>query len=96
MPHTSIDPSWMHWIPFAALVTRNAPPNRPLLTRMIEQGAVGLVAGVGGSYVSLAINSAVQDVQIKSLQAQISSSENRMTDEIRELRTQMYEQARAK
>lgn len=84
------DPSWYHWLPFAALMVRNAPPNRPMVTRILEQSLVGIIAGIGGAYVTIKVTLAVQDVQIHNLQGQIQVTEARLTDEIKELRAQMY------
>lgn len=84
------DPSWYHWIPFAALMSENLPPNRPLMTRILEQSLVGIVAGIGGAYVTIQITNAVQDVQIRALQEQVRVTEMRLSEEIKELRAQMY------
>lgn len=40
-----------HWFPFLALMVKDAPPNRPMLTRIIEQSTVGLLAAALALYV---------------------------------------------
>lgn len=88
------DPNWYHWIPFAALMARNTPPNRPLMTRILEQSLVGIIAAIGGAYITIQITNAVQDVQILYLREQLVATEIRLSDEIKEVRSQMYWQER--
>lgn len=91
--------NWHHWLPFAALMARDAvPQNRPMATRLIEQTLVAVIAGGGSAYT---VNDAVQarhDEQIKSintvqalqineLKAQLRDSEIRLTAQIVELRS---------
>lgn len=93
-----VSTGWYHWLPFAALATKGvAPANRPMATRLIEQTLVALIAGGSGTYVTLHVNqarqeeqikaiSAIQAIQIKSLQDQVRDSEIRLTAQIVELR----------
>lgn len=78
---------WHHWIPFAALMAKDAvPQNRPMATRLIEQAFVAIIAGGGSAYT---VNDAVQarhDEQIKALKEQVRDSEVRLTAQIMELR----------
>lgn len=78
---------WQHWIPFAALMARDAvPQNRPMATRLMEQAFVAIIAGGGSAYT---VNDAVQarhDEQIKALKEQVRDSEVRLTAQIMELR----------
>lgn len=90
------DPAWYHWLPFAALMATNkAPPNRPLLTRILEQSLVAFIAGGMAAYVAIQVTNAVQDVQIKGLQEQLRASEIRVTDELKEIRSMLYQRAAA-
>lgn len=41
-----------HMLPFVALVSGNAPQNRPMLTRLTEQVIVGVAAAFVAIYVS--------------------------------------------
>lgn len=89
---------WQHWIPFAALTVRDsAPPNRPLMTRIMEQAFVAVIAGGGAAYGVNDVVQARQEEQIKHLQAmqvlqvsiiqeQMRASESRLTAQIVELR----------
>lgn len=90
---------WYHWMPFAALMVREAAPaNRPMTTRLIEQAFVAIIAGGGSAYGVNNVVQARQEEQIKSLStlqtAQISvlkeqmrDSEIRLTSQIVELRS---------
>lgn len=89
------DPAWYHWLPFAALMARNSAPNRPLLTRILEQSLVAFIAGGVAAYVAIQVTNAVQDVQIKALQEQLHASETRVTDELKEIRSMLYQRANA-
>lgn len=81
---------WYRKLPFAGLADKDPPPNRPMLTRIMEQSLVGIIAGIGGAYMTIQITNAVQDEQIKSLQQQLRNTEVRLSEEIKELRAQMY------
>lgn len=87
------DPTWYHWFPFAALMARNSAPNRPLLTRILEQSLVAFIAGGLATYVAIQVTNAVQDVQIKAIQEQLHASETRVTDELKEIRQMLYQRA---
>lgn len=45
MPFDQLKETAFHVIPFLGLMSENAPENRPLLTRIIEQSFVGLISG---------------------------------------------------
>lgn len=90
---------WHHWLPFAALMARDAvPQNRPMATRLIEQTLVAVIAGGGSAYTVndamqvrhdeqiKAIN-ALQALQVGELKAQLRDSEIRLTAQIVELRS---------
>lgn len=87
------DPNWYTWLPFAALMARNSAPNRPLLTRILEQSLVAFIAGGLAAYVAIQVTNAVQDVQIKAVQEQLHASETRVTDELKEIRLMLYQRA---
>ena len=54
---------YAHIIPFFALMTSRPPelPNRPMVTRLIEQGVVGLVA----AFIAIYVNDIRQEEQLK-------------------------------
>ncbi len=63
---------WVHYIPFAALLTKRPPevPNRPMVTRIMEQGIVGLVAaGLGLWGNSLVVNEKIDELSNRQVQA---------------------------
>lgn len=84
------DPSYFHWLPFAALMARNSPPNRPMLTRILEQLMVAVIAGGLAAYVAIEVTNAVQDVQIKQVQEQLKDSEERVTKQLEEIRAVLF------
>lgn len=84
------DPSWLHWLPFAALMARNTPPNRPMMTRIIEQIFIAVIAGAGGAYLTIQITLAVQDNKITTLQQQVRENRETSRQDIRELRERLY------
>lgn len=86
-PH-NID--WAGCIPFAAMVADRHIKDRPLATRIAEQILVAAMSGGGAAYFAIQVTQAVQAEQIKSLQAQMAATEVRLTEQIRELRAQMY------
>ena len=84
------DPSWYHWLPFAALMATETPPNRPMTTRILEQVFIGLIAGIGGAYLTIQITLAVQDNKITTLQQQVRENRDSTRQDIRELRERLY------
>jgi hypothetical protein len=84
------DPSWVHWIPFAALIAKQTPPNRPMTTRILEQLFIGVIAGAGGAYITIQVTLAVQDNKISMLQLQVKENADSIHQDIRELRERMY------
>lgn len=79
--------NWHHWLPFAALMARDAvPQNRPMATRLVEQAFVAILAGGGSAYTVSDAVQARHDEQIKSLKEQVRDSEVRLTAQIMELR----------
>ena len=84
------DPSWLHWIPFAALMASETPPNRPMTTRIIEQIFIGIIAGAGGSYLTIQITLAVHANNIAALQQQVHEDRESARQDIKELREQLY------
>lgn len=87
---------WHHYIPFACLITRNqVPENRPATTRLIEQSVVGIIAAAVGSYVTLEVNKTeiahLKEQRVETYAA-IKESEQRVTAQIMELRTQLLRQ----
>ena len=54
---------YAHIIPFFALMTSRPPelPNRPMVTRLVEQGVVGLVA----AFIAIYVNDIRQEEQLK-------------------------------
>jgi hypothetical protein len=64
-----MDLNWLAThIPFMALVANDPPENRPMLTRLIEQGVVGIVAAAIGIYA----NDIRQQGQIESLNTRVA------------------------
>lgn len=84
------DPSWLHWLPFAALMAKETPPNRPMTTRIIEQIFIAVIAGAGGAYLTIQITLAVQSNQISTLQQQVRENRESARQDIRELRERLY------
>ncbi|MDP2026460.1 hypothetical protein [Sulfuriferula sp.] len=84
------DPSWLHWLPFAALMAKETPPNRPMTTRIVEQVFIGVIAGAGGAYLTIQITLAVQDNKITTLQQQVQENRESARQDIRELRERLY------
>lgn len=63
-----------HNLPFCALATSKSPPNRPLLTRLTEQGIVGiLAAGIG-----IFVNDKIQDSKLDTVSNQITNVATRL------------------
>ena len=60
---------YAHVIPFLSLITQKPPdiPNRPMLTRLIEQGVVGIVA----AFIAIYVNDIRQEEQLKTLKESI-------------------------
>jgi len=60
---------YAHIIPFVALMTSRPPelPNRPMVTRLIEQGVVGLVA----AFIAIYVNDIRQEEQLKFMREEI-------------------------
>lgn len=58
-----------HIIPFMALMARpmDPPPNRPMLTRIVEQSIVGVIGGGFGAYVVLAVATARVEERVTAL-----------------------------
>lgn len=52
-----------HYVPFMALMSASPPPNRPMLTRLIEQGIVAVAA----AFISLYISNVELKTQIAAL-----------------------------
>lgn len=92
---------WAHITPFAALVVgKPLLENRPVMTRLIEQSFVGILAAAIGSYVTLQIHQTeidnLKQARILTEQlriadqakttAAIEASELRVTNQISELR----------
>ncbi len=90
MDEFSPDPSWLNWLPFAALMAKEIPPNRPMTTRIIEQIFIAVIAGAGGAYLTIQITLAVQDNKITTLQQQVHDNRESARQDIRELRERMY------
>lgn len=90
MLSTPPDPSWYHWLPFAALMAREMPPNRPMTTRILEQIFIAVIAGSGGAYMTIQITNAVQDNKITTLQQQMHDNQESSRQDIRELRERLY------
>lgn len=79
--------NWHHWMPFAALMARDAAPqNRPMTTRIVEQVFIATLAGGGSAYTVSDVVQVRHDEQIKTLQQQMRDSEARLTAQIMELR----------
>lgn len=63
---------WTHIIPFAALLTKRPAelPNRPMVTRIIEQGIVGIIAaGLGLWGNSLVVNEKIDELSNRQVVA---------------------------
>jgi len=41
------------YLPFAAVVVKTPPPNRPMLTRISEQAIVGIVGGIVAAWITI-------------------------------------------
>lgn len=67
--------SFLAAVPFMALMTTNPPPNRPMLTRIIEQGTVGVMAAAVTFY-------AAQQRQAEQI-AQLSAQAHRDREEFK-------------
>jgi len=87
--------NWHHYVPFAALISNSGPipENRPAMTRIIEQGFVGVVAAALGSYVTLQVNQTeINTLKVQRVEADmrttaaIEASEARVTQQIVEMR----------
>lgn len=91
----SMSKGWYSWVPFAALAVKDAAPaNRPMLTRLLEQMLVGVIAGGGSSFATFnamiqkqETTQAAQAVQISTLKEQLRDTEIRLTQQIVELRS---------
>lgn len=84
------DPSWLHWLPFAALMAEDIPPNRPMATRILEQIFVAVIAGAGGAYLTIQVTLAVQENKLDQLQQAVSENRQSTRQDIQELRELMY------
>lgn len=63
-----------HNIPFLALMVGHPPENRPMLTRLLEQGVVGIIAAAA----VLWANDKVQDNTLSSLKESSARLERRV------------------
>lgn len=87
--------NWQHYIPLAALISKDdVPENRPATTRIIEQAIVGIIAAAIASYVMIQIDhQEIADLKESEHRAQattaqtIQQSEVRVTAQIAELRS---------
>jgi len=86
--------AYHHWVPFAALFSRQVvPPNRPMATRLLEQALVAIIAGGASTFATYnallqkqEVINATQSEQIGALKEQMRDSEARLTEQITELR----------
>lgn len=67
-----------HIIPFLSLMTARPPevPNRPMLTRLVEQGIVGIIA----AFIAIYVNDIRQDEQMRALKDGVTVARNDMRD----------------
>lgn len=87
-------PDWIaHAVPFAALVTKNPPSNRPLATRLGEQTIVGVIAALS----VLQFQAGKQSEELRALRAEIAdqrtdarSARAELETKIESLRAEMY------
>ena len=81
-----------HYVPFAALLTKRPPdlPNRPLITRLIEQGTVGVVTGL----VVLYGVSQVQGQKIDDLAKQQVETKAATSADIRDIKEMIVQMQR--
>jgi uncharacterized protein YdeI (BOF family) len=70
-------------IPFLALASANVPTNRPMTTRLLEQGFVGLFSAA----VTLAAATIRHDEQLQSLRAELAQQRQDNKEVRMELRT---------
>ena len=68
------------YIPFVSLAVKN--PDRPLLTRLAEQSAIGVAAALAAIYV----NDKVQDHDMQQLTAEV----RRLADRVDQLQRDLY------
>lgn len=61
-----------------------------MLTRILEQLMVAVIAGGLAAYVAIEVTNAVQDVQIKQVQEQLKDSEERVTKQLEEIRAVLF------
>jgi hypothetical protein len=61
-----------HIVPFAALMATNPPKNRPLLTRIIEQTLVGIIAGGIGVAVAMYVSVKVIESNLETINEKIN------------------------
>ena len=85
---------WSHILPFAALITGEPiSENRSAMTRLVEQGFVGIVAAVVGSFATLKVHQS-EIATLKSHQLEyetrtakaLTEAELRLSAQITELR----------
>ena len=79
---------WHHYIPFAALWMETPPEvtNRPLATRLIEQGTVGVVTAICTSVIILYAVSQVQGEKLEALSRQQIEAKAAEAADIREIK----------
>lgn len=83
---------WHHFIPFGALFSQQAAdlPNRPLLTRLVEQATVGVVAAAIGLYA----NDLVMKDQITNLAQQVADVKQTQAASVQDLKQMISQMQR--
>ena len=84
--------NWQHFIPFAALLIKRPAEvnNRPMLTRIIEQGIVGLIAaGLGLWGNSLVVNEKIDELNNRQVLAV-----KQTTQDIQDIKTMIVQMQR--
>ena len=77
------------FVPFLTLLSEKVPPNRPALTRLIEQSFVGILAGVASAWGTLYIQQGKIEQQLLDMQIQLDHVAANETSNIALLQAQM-------
>lgn len=77
------------FVPFMWLFSQQIPPERPALTRLIEQSFVGILAGVASAWGTLYIQQGKIEQQIIDMQVQLDHVASNEAANIALLQAQM-------